>query len=126
MLHFISKHLEETKAYVRILFIDFSSAFNNVQPHLLLQKLKDMNVYTTLIKWFYSFLTDRIQQVKVKQTLSDIRHCNTGVPQVCVLSPILFTLYTNDCRKGHPNNFIFKFADDNCEQMSAIVSLLHK
>ena len=38
-----------------------------------------------------------------------------------MLSPILFTLYTNDCRKVHPNNSIFKFADD-----TAIVSLLHK
>lgn len=72
MLHFISKHLKETKAYVRILFIDFSSAFNTVQPHLLLEKLKDMNVNTTLIRWFYSFLTDRTQQVKVQS--DTVRH----------------------------------------------------
>lgn len=38
-----------------------------------------------------------------------------------MLSPILFTLYTDDCSKVHPNNFISKFADDR-----AIVSLLHK
>lgn len=68
---------------------------------MLLEKLKDMN--------------------DLNQTLSNIRHCNTGVAQGCVLSPTLFTLYTIDCRKVHPNNFIFKFADD-----TTVVSLLHK
>ena len=80
-----------------------------------------MSVNPTLIKWFYSFLTNRTQQVKVNRTLSDTKHCNTGVPQGCVVSPTLFTLYTNDCRTVHPNNYMVKFADD-----TVLLSLLHK
>ena len=37
---------------------------------------------------------------------------NTGMPQGCVLSPALFTLFTHDCTAIHPTNSVVKFADD--------------
>uniref|UniRef100_A0AAZ1X8U9 Reverse transcriptase domain-containing protein n=1 Tax=Oreochromis aureus TaxID=47969 RepID=A0AAZ1X8U9_OREAU len=38
---------------------------------------------------------------------------NTGVPQGCILSPALFTLFTHDCKPIHSSsNTIVKFADD--------------
>lgn len=33
IVHLVSQHLENTKAYARILFVDFSSAFKMVQAH---------------------------------------------------------------------------------------------
>ncbi|KAF7643944.1 hypothetical protein LDENG_00230620 [Lucifuga dentata] len=100
--HLISKHLEDPKAYARVLFADFSSAFNTLQPHLLIQKLNEMHVNPFIIKWFYSFLTNRSQQVKVNSSLSEVKYCSTGVPQGC----------TNDCRSTQPKNHVIKFSDD--------------
>lgn len=40
---------------------------------------------------------------------SSTLHINTGVPQGCVLSPFLYTLFTHDCCA---TNLIVKFADD--------------
>lgn len=37
-----------------------------------------------------------------------------------MLSPLLYVLYTDDCRSRYANRFMVKYADD-----SAIVSLLH-
>ncbi|KAK3543067.1 hypothetical protein QTP70_010547 [Hemibagrus guttatus] len=34
------------------------------------------------------------------------------IPQVCVLSPLLFSLYTNGCTSGHQSVKLLKFADD--------------
>lgn len=55
--HLILKHLENTKAYARLLFIDFSSAFNTIVPHILLQNLRQMQVSTVMIRWYNAFLT---------------------------------------------------------------------
>ncbi len=54
-MHLILKDLEDPKAYARLLFIDFSSAFNTIQPHLLINKMKQLSVNPCIIKWYYSF-----------------------------------------------------------------------
>ena len=120
VVHLILKHLDKPKANVRLVFIDVSSAFNLIQPHTLLTNLKQMNVNPYIIKWYHSFLTYRVQLVKVNQTLSQTVVTNTGAPQGCVSSPILYILYTSDCTSSSTNNYIIKFSDD-----SAILSLLH-
>ena len=37
---------------------------------------------------------------------------NTGAPQGCVLSPLLYSLFTHDRVAKHNSNAIIKFADD--------------
>ena len=112
LLHRLYDHLDKPKSYARVLFIDFSSAFNTMQPHLLAEELLAMSVNPVLIRWIFSFLTDRPQQVRVGQALSSLLTTNTGAPQGCVLSPALFVLYTADCRSKEDGNVMVKFADD--------------
>ena len=42
LLDTVSKHLDSTGNFVWILFMDLSSAFNTIQPHLLIQRLLDL------------------------------------------------------------------------------------
>ena len=57
LLNDISKHLDKPKSQVRALYIDFSSAFNTMQPHILLRKMLDMGINRNILKWMFSFLT---------------------------------------------------------------------
>lgn len=114
LLHKVTQHLDTTRLnnYARVLFVDFSSAFNTIQPHIMLKKLLAMNVNSNLILWIHSYLTQRHQFVKFKNVISDIIVTNTGAPQGCVLSPLLFSLYTNDCTGEYESCSIIKYADD--------------
>ncbi|KAI3363641.1 hypothetical protein L3Q82_001273 [Scortum barcoo] len=50
--------------------------------------------------------------VWVGRNTSSITTLNTGAPQGCVLSPLLFTLLTHNCTPSHSSNLLIKFADD--------------
>ncbi len=111
-LHFILQHLDRPGTYVRILFVDFSSAFNTIIPDTLQNKLTQLSVPTSVCQWINSFLTDRQQLVRLGKFSSSTRTTSTGAPQGCVLSPLLFSLYTNYCTSKDPSVKLLKFADD--------------
>ena len=106
----IYKHTDKPRTYCRILFVDFSSAFNTIQPSILLEKLIDLDVNSYLSLWINSFLTERSQYVRYGNVQSNSIITNTGAPQGCVLSPVLFILYTNDCKINDRNTKLLKFA----------------
>ncbi len=111
-LHYVLQHLDRPGTYVRILFVDFSSAFNTIIQSLLQPKLTQLSVPTSVCQWINSFLTDRQQLVRLRKFSSSTRTISTGTPQGCILSPLLFSLYTNDCISKDPSVKLLKFADD--------------
>ena len=111
-LHYILQHLDTAGTYARILFVDFSSAFNTIVPDILHTKLTQLTVPSSTCQWITNFLTDRKQQVRMGNITSSTRTVSTGAPQGCVLSPLLFSLYTNDCTSRDPSVKLLKFADD--------------
>ncbi len=93
-------------------FIDSSLAFNTIVPIKLAFKLTDLGLNASLCDWIQDFLTGRPQVVKVGQFTSNSITLNIGAPQGCVLSPLLYSLYTHDCVSSHSSTSIVKFADD--------------
>jgi hypothetical protein len=112
LLDLVAKHLQKPKTYVRILMIDFSSAFNCMEPLVLLRRLVNLRVNSNLILFVNSFLRDRPQRVRSSGLLSDELIVSTGAPQGCVLSPTLFSIYTDEIRFNDTFAALFKFADD--------------
>ncbi|XP_062859991.1 polycystin-1 [Trichomycterus rosablanca] len=111
-LHSALTHLDNNDTYIRMLFIDFSSAFNTVIPTKLVAKLSDLGISTPMCNWVLNFLTNRPQSVRLGSQVSSSLTLSTGVPQGCVLSPLLFSLFTHDCVPLHTSNTLIKFADD--------------
>ncbi len=113
VLHSSLTHIDSMNGnYVRLLFIDYSSAFNTIVPTKLAVKLSDLGLNTSLCDWIQDFLTARPQVVKVGQFTSNSITLNVGAPQGCVLSPLLYSLYTHNCVSSHSSTSIVKFADD--------------
>ncbi len=114
ILHSFLTHIDSSNGnYVRLLFIDYSAAFNTIVPIKLASKLTDLGLNFSLCDWIQDFLTGRPQVVKVGQFTSNSITLNVGAPQGCVLSPLLYSRYTHDCVSNqHSSTSIIKFADD--------------
>ncbi len=72
-LHFILQHLDRPGTHERILFVDFSSAFNTIIPDTLQNKLTQLSVPTSICQWITSFLTNRQQLVRLGKFSSSTR-----------------------------------------------------
>lgn len=58
-------HLENKNSYVRLLFVDFSSAFNTIIPQKLVSKLATLGASSSMCSWVLDFLTCKPQSVKI-------------------------------------------------------------
>ncbi|TKS64909.1 RNA-directed DNA polymerase from mobile element jockey [Collichthys lucidus] len=81
LLHRSLLHLEDSRSAVRVMFFDFSSAFNTIQPSLLRVKMERVGVDQHLAAWTTDYLTNRPQFVKLQHCVSDVVLCSTGAPQ---------------------------------------------
>ncbi|KAI5627509.1 gastrula zinc finger protein XlCGF28.1-like [Silurus asotus] len=103
-LHSALTHLDKSNTYIRMLFIDFISAFNTVLPTVLITKFSELDICTSTCKWILDFLTNRPQSVRLGNKVSSILILNTGIPQGCFLSPLLYSLFINDCDPLYNSN----------------------
>ena len=86
----------------------------------MIQKLSSLNVSQRIQAWIMQFLINRSQFVKIEEYTSQTKEISTGAPQGCLLSPVLYTLYTNDIQSPAIGTVpVTKFADD-----TAIVGLI--
>ena len=112
VLHTVLRRLEQHGAYARLLFVDYSSAFNTILPCRLLSNMSDLGVQHNICLWIRDFLTDQPQSVRMGPHLSSTLTLGIGAPQGCVLGPFLYSLYTHDLISSHNTNNIVRFADD--------------
>ncbi|KAF7694079.1 gastrula zinc finger protein XlCGF28.1-like, partial [Silurus meridionalis] len=113
LLHTMLSHLDYRNGnYTKMLFVDYSSAFNTIIPSTLTSKLEVLGLSLPLCQWISNFLTDRPQAVRVGKHTSSTLTLSIGAPQGCVLSPLLYSLYTYDCVATFNSTTIIKLADD--------------
>jgi len=94
---------------VRALFIDFAKAFDHVDHTIVVNKLHSLGVPNTLLRWLCSFLSNRLQRVKLSQVFSDWIELTGGMPQGSWLGPLIFITLIDDLSA---QCLVHKYVDD--------------
>jgi hypothetical protein len=108
--NYIGQALNDNK-WCNGVFLDLKKAFDTVQHDILLKKLEHFGVRNTALRWFTSYLSNRMQCVDIAGTLSDFKKIIMSVFQGSSLGPILFLCFINDIYNC-TNLDMFLFADD--------------
>ena len=96
--------------YISALSLDVRKAFDSVNHSLILAKLKQFHLSCSAIKLLKSYLTNRLQAMRVGSTNSPLLPITCGVPQSSILGPLLFLITVNDLLTLFPSSFAY--ADD--------------
>ncbi len=98
---------------INMIYMDMSKAFNKVNHDVMIQKLgNNYGFGGNLLRWFRSYLSNRIQRVTVLGATSNPLSITSGVPQGFILGPALLLLYVNDLPTTVKSSHVLMFADD--------------
>ncbi len=85
---------KKSRTYVRIMYADFSSALSTIIPTLLQTKLTQLSVPSYICQWITSFLTDRLQLVRLGKFMSNNHSTKHWCPSgLCSLPTALLPVH---------------------------------
>lgn len=95
-----------------VVLLDYSKAFDKVNHRMLLALLHYVGMSDSAASLINSFLSDRVQVVRLDEESSAPLPVKAGVPQGSLLAPLLFTLYTSQLHKCVTHSSVHMYADD--------------
>lgn len=95
-----------------VFYGDFKSAFDKVSHQMLIDKLGNLDISNNIIKWIYSFLSNRKNYVTIGNVKSRLYESPSGVPAGSILGPLLFLIFIDDIAGVVDHSEMLLFADD--------------
>ena len=87
-------------------------AFDTINIHTLIRQLLQTNIPSTIMKLIANYIKGRTSYTTYRNHTSRQRQFESGVPQVGVLSPTLFNIYTSDLPPPSAPVQVMAYADD--------------
>lgn len=111
LIHDIEQALADGRL-LTLLTMDVQGAFDAVLRNRLIAILRRQGWPAALIRWIYSWLTDRSATIRLQDFLTEAAKLACGLPQGSPLSPILFLLYTVALYEVLGQTRSYGYADD--------------
>jgi len=106
---------KRNKQQLTIFFGDITTAYDRVWQEGLITQLLIMNVPKSILKLLISFIEGRSFFIQYSNKKSKTKYSKAGVPQGCILSPLLFIIYMKTIERFILPGFrLILFADDIC------------
>ena len=86
----------DAKKVTLVVLLDLSKTFDSINHVTLLANLQALGVSRASLDWFKSYLSERLQCVRIEAETSSLQGISHGVPQGSILGPALFTIYLNN------------------------------
>ena len=74
-------------------FLDLKKAFDSLDHCILLQRIGDLGVAGSVLRWFKNYLSGRVHRVKSHNQFFECRVMKSGIPQGSALGPLLLVIY---------------------------------
>ena len=89
-MHVILSNLDNAQCTIRVAAVDFRKAFDTVEHSIVVGKLVSNGFPHWSTRWFYNFLSERPQRVRLSGSVSSWGLSRRGIPQGTVSGPLLF------------------------------------
>ena len=99
--------------YVAAILIDLSKSFDCLPHKILLSKLSAYGLSDEAVLLLKSYLSDRKQRIKLKNSVSSWSEIKKGVPQGSILGPLLSNIFINLIFYFIEHGTLYKYADNN-------------
>ena len=100
----------QKEQHTTAVFIDLQQAYDRVWRKGLYLKMQNMGIKGKLYRWIKSFLTDRLIETNINDSLSSKEVLEEGLPQGSSLSCTLFLIFINDLS---PDFYIYDPSPDS-------------
>ena len=101
-----------TNAYVTVVSMDFSKAFDTVRHATLTDKLAKICIPDNIYNWIINYFHERLHITRFDGTRSTSSSISASVVQGSAIGPAAFIINASDLHPIHAQNKLAKYADD--------------